>query len=56
VAISAAGISLIVGRFVAGYLLERIFAPYVTLFFLLVPLAGICLLYLPLSPAMAIVT
>lgn len=54
-AISAAGISLIIGRFVAGYLLDRIFAPYVTLFFLLVPLAGICLLYLPLSPAMAIV-
>jgi MFS family permease len=54
-AISAAGISLIVGRFIAGYLLDRIFAPYVTLFFLLVPFAGLCLLYLPLSPTVAIV-
>jgi MFS family permease len=54
-AISAAGLSLIVGRFIAGYLLDRIFAPYVTLFFLLVPFAGLCLLYLPLSPTVAIV-
>jgi MFS family permease len=54
-AISAAGLSLIVGRFIAGYLLDRIFAPYVTLFFLLVPFAGMCLLYLPLSPTVAVV-
>ena len=54
-AISAAGLALIVGRFIAGYLLDRIFAPYVTLFFLVVPLIGIFLLFLPLSPLMAIV-
>jgi MFS family permease len=54
-AISAAGISLIVGRFIAGYLLDHVFAPYVTLFFLLVPFTGLCLLYLPLSPTIAIV-
>ena len=53
-AISAAGLALIVGRFVAGYLLDRIFAPYVTLFFLLVSFSGMCLLYLPLSPTVAI--
>ncbi len=54
-AISAAGLSLIAGRFVAGYLLDHIFAPYVTLFFLLVPFAGLCLLYLPLTPTLAVV-
>lgn len=54
-AISAAGLSLIVGRFVAGYLLDLIFAPYVTLFFLLVPFGGLCLFYLPLTPTLAIV-
>jgi MFS family permease len=53
-AISAAGLALIVGRFVAGYLLDHIFAPYVTLFFLLVSFSGMCLLYLPLSPTVAI--
>jgi predicted MFS family arabinose efflux permease len=53
-AISAAGISLIVGRFIGGWLLDRIFAPYVTLFFILVPFAGMCLLYLPLTPTIAI--
>jgi MFS family permease len=54
-AISAAGVALIVGRFIAGWLLDRIFAPYVTLFFLIVPLIGICMLYLPLSPQLALV-
>jgi MFS family permease len=54
-AISSAGLALIAGRFVGGYLLDRIFAPYVTLFFLAVPLVGICLLYFPLSATMAIV-
>lgn len=54
-AISTAGLALIAGRFVAGYLLDRIFAPYVTLFFLVVPLIGILLLYLPLSPLLAII-
>jgi predicted MFS family arabinose efflux permease len=53
-AISAAGLALIVGRFVAGYLLDHIFAPYVTLFFLLLSFSGLCLLYLPLSPTVAI--
>ncbi len=53
-AISAAGLALIVGRFIAGYLLDHIFAPYVTLFFLLVSFSGMCLLYLPLSPTIAV--
>jgi predicted MFS family arabinose efflux permease len=54
-AISAAGVAVIFGRLIAGYLLDRIFAPYVTQLFLLVPFAGICLLYLPLSPTVAII-
>ena len=54
-AISAAGVALIFGRLIAGYLLDRIFAPYVAQFFLLVPCAGICLLYLSLSPTTAII-
>ena len=54
-AISAAGISLIIGRFIGGWLLDRIFAPYVTLFFILVQFAGMCLLYLPLTPTVAVV-
>ena len=54
-AISAAGVALIFGRLIAGYLLDRIFAPYVTQLFLLVPCAGICLLYLSVSPTAAII-
>jgi MFS family permease len=40
-ALSTAGVALIMGRLVAGYLLDRIFAPYVALVFFLLPLAGI---------------
>jgi MFS family permease len=43
-ALSAAGIALIGGRVVAGYLLDKIFAPYIAVFFLLGPLAGIAIL------------
>lgn len=42
--LSAAGITLIIGRLVAGYALDRIFAPYVTIFFFVLPLIGISLL------------
>jgi MFS family permease len=44
-AISTAGVALIVGRLLAGYLLDRVFAPYVALVFFLLPLAGILILY-----------
>jgi len=43
-ALSAAGIALIGGRIVAGYLLDKIFAPYIAIFFLLCPMAGIAIL------------
>ena len=43
-ALSAAGIALIGGRIVAGYLLDKIFAPYIAVFFLLCPMAGIAIL------------
>jgi MFS family permease len=42
--LSAAGIALIGGRLLAGYLLDRIFAPYIALVFFLSPTIGIVLL------------
>ena len=53
-AISAAGIALIAGRLLAGYLLDRIFAPYVAIVFILIPLAGLVLLYFPATPAVTL--
>ncbi len=44
VALGVAGISLIAGRLVAGYMLDRIFAPYVAAFFIGLPLIGIGLI------------
>ena len=46
--ISASGIALIVGRLLAGWIIDRIFAPYVAVFFLVCPLVG--LLVLALQP------
>lgn len=43
-ALSAAGLALIGGRIVAGYCIDRIFAPYIAVLFLLVPMAGIAIL------------
>jgi MFS family permease len=40
---------LIVGRLLAGWIIDRVFAPYVAVFFLLCPVAG--LLILALQPA-----
>ncbi len=54
-AIGAAGLSLIVGRLIAGYLLDRIFAPYVAFVLFLLPLVGMGLLYFALSPKIAVV-
>lgn len=42
---SAAGIALILGRVGAGWLLDHVFAPYLTVAFLCGPLIGIALLY-----------
>lgn len=43
-ALSSAGLALIGGRVFSGFLLDRIFGPYVAVFFLLCPMAGIGLL------------
>jgi MFS family permease len=43
-ALSAAGLALIGARIIAGYCLDKIFAPYIAVFFLLCPMAGIAIL------------
>lgn len=52
-AISLAGVALIFGRLLTGYLLDKIFAPYVAFALFLLPLAGIALLYFTSAPALA---
>ena len=42
--IAAAGLALIVGRVIAGYVMDRIFAPYVALVFLGGPILGLAIL------------
>jgi MFS family permease len=42
--ISAAGLALIVGRLIAGYVIDHVFAPYVAIVFLLAPLGGLAIL------------
>ena len=44
VALSAAGIALIGGRLLAGYLLDRVFAPYIAVVFFALPLIGVGIL------------
>ncbi len=39
--LTSVGIALILGRIGSGYLLDRMFAPYVTIIFLMIPFAGI---------------
>jgi MFS family permease len=51
--LSAAGLALVAGRLLAGYLLDRIFAPYVAVAFFLAPLAGILLLFFGPGPSVA---
>ena len=53
--LTLAGLSLIGGRLLAGYLLDRIFAPYVALAFLLAPLIGIAVFLLAFPPRVAMV-
>lgn len=52
-AISVAGLALIFGRLLAGYLLDKIFAPYVAFVLFVVPLVGIGLLLFTNVPALA---
>lgn len=53
--ISVIGIALIVGRLVAGYLLDRIFAPYVAVAFTVLPLIGVVLLLVAVNVPTAVV-
>ena len=53
--LSAAGLALIAGRLLAGYLLDRMFTPYVAVAFFLAPLAGILLLFFGSGPSVAAV-
>jgi MFS family permease len=46
--ISTSGIALVIGRLFAGWIIDRVFAPYVAVFFLLCPAVG--LLVLALQP------
>ena len=44
-ALSVAGLALIAGRLLSGYLLDKIFAPLVAIFFFSAPLLGLIVLY-----------
>ncbi|RAI42730.1 MFS transporter [Rhodoplanes roseus] len=52
-ALSMAGLSLIAGRLLAGWLLDRMFAPYVAVVFIVTPLLGILLLMSTTDTTMA---
>lgn len=41
---SAAGLALIIGRLIAGYVIDRVFASYVAVVFLIAPLVGLLIL------------
>ena len=43
-ALSAAGFALIGGRVISGYLLDKLFAPYIAIFFLVCPMLGLAVL------------
>lgn len=53
-ALSAAGLALILGRILSGYCLDRLFAPFVSAGFFLVPLCGMALLGAGASDALAV--
>jgi predicted MFS family arabinose efflux permease len=52
----AVGLSTMVGRLLSGYLVDRIFAPFVAAFFFLLPCVGIYLLDSTISPVAGIIT
>jgi MFS family permease len=51
--LSSAGLALVAGRLCAGYLLDRVFAPYVAAIFFLTPMIGIVLLLVTSSASVA---
>ncbi|UUZ73679.1 hypothetical protein LP415_11630 [Polaromonas sp. P1(28)-8] len=54
-ALGFAGLALIGGRLLAGFLLDRIFAPHVAAFFFAIPLIGIGILFSNVAPGYAAV-
>lgn len=48
-ALSIAGFALIGGRLLSGYLLDKLFAPYIGMFFLILPIVGLAILVLGLG-------
>jgi MFS family permease len=52
----AVGLSTMVGRLLSGYLVDRIFAPFVAAFFFLLPCLGVYLLDSTISPVAGIIT
>jgi MFS family permease len=53
-AVAAAGLSLIVGRMLSGWALDRFFGPYVATFFFAIPLLGMAMLGLGASGPVAV--
>jgi MFS family permease len=43
-ALSASGIAILGGRVVAGYVLDKVFAPYIAIFFMICPMVGLFIL------------
>ena len=52
----AVGLSTMAGRLLSGYLVDRIFAPFVAAFFFLLPCLGIYLLDSTISPVAGIIS
>jgi MFS family permease len=52
----AVGLSTMAGRLLSGYLVDRIFAPFVAAFFFLLPCVGIYLLDSTISPVVGIIS
>jgi MFS family permease len=52
----AVGLSTMAGRLLSGYLVDRIFAPFVAAFFFLLPCIGIYLLDSTISPVVGIIS
>ena len=53
-AISAAGLALLAGRLLAGWMLDRFHGPHVTMVFFSLPLMGIALLLVSKEPALGV--
>jgi MFS family permease len=53
--ISMVGLSLIIGRIIAGYLMDRFFAPYVAAAFFMGPVIGFALLSFGVSPTVGLI-